>query len=335
MILTKKNAFYAAIVVQALILLYLIIPSDKNHPILDFTRSSLAWFLNNNEDTSIVLNTTHACISLKPTIKHKPGEIFLVVLVISKALNEDAREAIRNTWGSKKETANDLVSYVIFVTGCTPSIHLDHEVDREASKYNDILRLGSQEDKDPHDIKRIWHGYRWAIKYQPKFIIKTHYHLYVHLPRIVQWLKDAEKPDKLYAGKVHNHVAVNRNPKKPFVVSEKEFSPANFPDYCAGPFYAFSGKLLKDLLDLERKIPKFNVEDAYLGVLMKKLEIEPTDIDSKLHIEGQLGNDVQSWTNQMYINANVIGMDLQPSSIQYIHDRYKGIERAALKREGA
>lgn len=325
MILTKKNAFYGAVIVQAVILLYLIIPSGKNNPILDLTRASLAWFFNNNEDTTILLNTTHVCIPLKPTINHKPGEVFLLVLVMSKALNEDAREVIRNTWGSKKQNNKEVI-YVIFVTGCTPSIHLDHDVDKEASKYRDILRAGSQEDKDPHEMKRLWFAYRWARKYQPKFLIKTYNHLYVHLPRFVQWLKDTQNPNKLYAGKVHSHVEVNRNPKKPFFVSDKKFSPTNFPDYCSGAFYAFSGKLLKDLVDLEKKIPKFDVEDAYLGVLMKELEVDAMDIDNKLHIEGQLGSDMQSWTNQMYIDIIVIGKNLQPGSIQYIHDRYKSIE---------
>lgn len=324
--ITKKNAFYGAVVVQVVILIYLIIPTDKNLSIVDFARASLAWFFNNNEDTNIVLpNTTHVCIPMKPTLKHKPGDIFLMVLVMSKALNEEAREVIRNTWGDKKQSAKEIVT-VIFITGCTPSIHLDRDVDKETSKYHDILRVGSKEEKDRYEMKRLWFGYQWVMKQKPKFVIKTYNHVYIHLPRFVHWLKDAKTPNKLYAGKVHSHVAVNRNPKKPFFVSDKQFSPTNFPDYCSGTFYAFSGKLLKNLVELEKKIPKFDVEDAYFGVLMRKLEVEPMDIDNKLHIEGQLGNDVQSWTNKMFNDFLVIGMNLQPGAIQYIYDRYKSIE---------
>jgi hypothetical protein len=246
--------------------------------------------------------------------------------VSSKSYFEDNRAVIRETWASKKTKKTDLISYVVFVIGCTPSGHLDHDVDREALKHHDILRTGFQENKDPYELKRLWTAYRWSMKYQPKFVIKTQYHVYVRLSSLLRWLQESRGSDKLYAGKLHSDVAVNRDPKHHFFVSKKDYSSSTFPDYCSGVFYTFSGNLLKDLLALEKKVPKFNVEDAYFGVLMKTLEVEPTDLDNKLHIQANLGNDMQSWTNQMYIDVFVIGMDLPPSSMQYIYDRYKRVE---------
>ena len=73
-------------------------------------------------------------------------------------------------------------------------------------------------------------------------IVKVDDDIYLHIPKMIWWLKMSSLPEKLYDGKVQDGVEfkVIRDPKHKWFVSEQFVNDSWFPTYCNGPFYILS-----------------------------------------------------------------------------------------------
>lgn len=304
--------------------MYLVFSQMVSH---DIVKYPYAWFYNTNDHeiaTVPTRNETHVCTPIKPKVT--TSNIFLMIIIASQALKEDKREAIRETWAKELENQLKKKVYLMFVFGCTRSVHLDRDIDREARNKPNILRVALNEGENKYEIRSLIEAYRFAAKYKPQFLIKIQDNVYVYLPKLIPWLNDRQKTSKLYAGRVHTKVQVTRDSKSKYYVSEQEYASGTFPGYCSGAFYILSGDLFQEIMKLESKVKKFNVEDAFVGVLVSKLGIEPTDISNGVtHIDERTVHELQSWSNHMFTDVFAIGYNLPPNMLQYIHDRYRKI----------
>ena len=82
-----------------------------------------------------------------------------------------------------------------------------------------------------------------------KFVVKVNDDVYLHVPKLVWWLKTAPLPDKLYAGYLLNQSRVIRNIHHKWHVSKQYFKGTYFPPYCNGPFYILSKNVVLELLE--------------------------------------------------------------------------------------
>ena len=107
--------------------------------------------------------------------------------------------------------------------------------------------------------------------------------VYLHVPKMIWWLKTSSIPEKLYAGAVINGGKVIRNPKHKWFVSEQFLNDTLFPPYCNGPFYILSKSTLLELLKVSSNegLTPFPLEDAYIGILAKRVEIAPLQLLGK------------------------------------------------------
>lgn len=319
---TKKNIFYAVVIIQAIILLYLVLSQ-----MVSFEGYSYAWFYNSNQEIQTITNSndTHVCIPIKPKVVS--SSIFLMIIVTSQSLKEDKREAIRETWAKEMDKFTETKIQLMFVFGCTRSIHLDRDVDREATHKPQILRVAFNEGEPKYEIRRLLEAYQFAAQYRPKFILKISDDVYIYLPKLLSWLYNQPNTTELYAGRVATNVQVTRDLQRRYYVSEEEYSSNTFPDFCSAAFYILSGNLFQKIVSLSSKVTMFNVEDAYIGLLVQKLRVEPTDISNTVaHIDERTVHEVQSWNNRMFGEVFAIGYNLPPNMLQYIHDRYRRLE---------
>ena len=70
--------------------------------------------------------------------------------------------------------------------------------------------------------------------------------------------------------------AVVRSMDSKWYVSEENFPEPVYPTYTLGMGYIFSNDLPRKYVDISISIKFINIEDAYIGMCMKKLGIEPT-----------------------------------------------------------
>ena len=159
---------------------------------------------------------------------------------------------------------------------------VESAVRNESAVYGDILRLNYTESYSLLAFKTM--SSLWlASVMDVQFIVKVDDDVYLHVPKMIWWLKTSSIPEKLYSGAVVNGGKVIRNPKHKWFVSEKFLNDTLFPPYCNGPFYILSKSTLLELLKVSSNegLTPFPLEDAYIGILAKRVGIVPLQLNRK------------------------------------------------------
>lgn len=274
-------------------------------------------------------------------------QVFLLILITSHPKSSSRRNVIRNTWagttrskrngrpGKSTNTASlNKNVYCVFTLGFANDVHLDHHVETEFYKYGDIIRVDSKETYRTL-VDKIWGSFGWAVSVHPKYVLKADDDVYVHVPRFISWLQNPQLPRKLYAGFIHYRGYVYRDHGSRWFVSRAQFPGSHFPNYCAGPFYVFSGNLLKKLFANSQKFKKFQVEDAYFGLVAKSIGIKPYHAGRAFLLDNNLHTTLPMIPDSRFQELCVLGHALQEQEISYIHGRYVKIaEKEKKKRKG-
>ena len=182
-------------------------------------------------------------------------------------------------------SSSDLVIHYWFVCGHDTKVEVESAVRNESAVYGDILRLNCTESYSRLAFKTI--SSLWlASVMDVQFIVKVDDDVYLRIPKMICWLKTSSLPEKLYAGAVQDGVKfkVIRDPEHKWFVSEQFLNDSWFPPYCNGPFYILSKSTLLELLKVssnEGLSTPFPLEDAYRGILAKRVGIAPLQLLGK------------------------------------------------------
>ena len=225
----------------------------------------------------------------------------LVIFITSAPFQTERRLSIRQTWLSllvnntiargrssirtmknPSNSSNNLVIHYWFVCGRDTKQEVESAVEDESAVYGDILRLEYTETYSLLVFKTM--SSLWlASTMDIQFIVKVDDDVYLHVPKMIWWLKTSSLPKKLYAGSVEYGAKINRNPKHKWFVSEQFLNDSWFPPYCNGPFYILSKSALLELLKVSSNegLTPFPLEDAYIGILAKRVGIAPLQLKGK------------------------------------------------------
>lgn len=269
--------------------------------------------------------------TITPNIK---GQVFLLILINSVPKTASRRTVLRETWAGTAETntpgksmntknnfSNSLQVYCVFLVGLSSSEEDNTKLEREAYVYGDILRIDTTESYR-NMINKVWGGYKWALKIKPKYLMKVDDDIYLNIPHLINWIHQKSLPQRLYAGWVLHLGRIMRTPNNQWYVSYSQFHEREYPDYCIGPFYLLSGDLIEKLIKVSLKRKMFNVEDAYLGVLMRDLKVHPLRINDLFVWDPKLVNELPHWSNQHFQKVICLGERLDSKTIRFIHSKY-------------
>ena len=228
-----------------------------------------------------------------PTLK-LPQEFFLVVLVNSAAKGDvyrTQRDVIRKTWGShdtcdqKKIMENpklrNLKWMLVFVLGKVVSEEDNKRNKNEAIEHNDML-IGDIDDNYINNIIKLYMGQLWAKTFFPnaKYSLKTDDDVFVRIPRLIEYLANANFPRQFYGGARFGPIRVNRRLTGKWSISWKYFPERNFPAFNLGAFIVLSTDLLNYLFNYVQTRKPFHTDDAYIGIAMRDGKINITWIRS-------------------------------------------------------
>lgn len=274
-------------------------------------------------------------------------ERFVLILIISAPYNTIPRLTIRQTWLSvlvnksvaldrsniraMKDPTNasndDLIIHYLFVCGhyYESQQKVESAVENETRVYGDILRLEYTETYSLLVHKTLT-SLKFASTMNVKFVVKIDDDVYLDVPRMVWWLKTASLPEKLYGGDVLDMSHPIRNNASKYYVSYEEFNETIFPFYCNGPFYILSKNVVLEFLAASNHTRRFPLEDAYIGVLAKKVGVVPTHLREKgARLAFKLQHVERIWSDSELNKHFALGDSLTPKRLFALHKRYVNI----------
>lgn len=227
--------------------------------------------------------------------------IRLVMIVKSAVNNYNRRMAIRNSWGHE-ERFSDVPLKRLFILGKSGTPALMEDVKREQENFGDIVQADFLDTYYNNTVKTMM-AYKWAVHHcsNANFYLFSDDDMYVSVKNVLRFVRnptqypdylrsseDAKVADfrnkvtqyelpetvKLFSGFVFV-AAPHRHQCSKWYVSLDEYPYDKWPPYVGGGAYILSKEALKAMHYASYFTEHFRFDDIYLGLLAKKLDLEP------------------------------------------------------------
>ncbi|XP_054897572.1 beta-1,3-galactosyltransferase 2-like isoform X2 [Poeciliopsis prolifica] len=201
----------------------------------------------------------------------------LLVLMVPVAPKDVlARDAIRATWGKDRVVQGEMV-LTLFMLGLD-NRHDVEKLQQENQQHNDLIQSNFLDTYLNLTIKTMvimdWLATRCP---SAAYAMKVDSDMFLNVDNLVIMLKKPGIPQKNYlTGMLQGNVPVIRDKNSKWYVPEEMFPDPQYPTYTLGMGYVFSNDLPAKFVDVSKSIKPFNIEDAYIGMCIKKLGLSPT-----------------------------------------------------------
>lgn len=209
--------------------------------------------------------------------KTKP---FLVLMVPVAPRNVEARNAIRQTWGKEKLVQGEVVVtlFMLGLVGGTGVDELQEKIKQENLQHHDLIQSDFIDSYLNLTIKTMvimdWLATRCP---SAAYAMKIDSDMFLNIDNLVIMLK---KPDILKLNYLTGYLMWNRpvvrSKASKWYVPMEMYPDLKYPTYTLGMGYVFSNDLPQKFVLVSKTIKPFNIEDAYIGMCMKKLGLNPS-----------------------------------------------------------
>nr|XP_046186776.1 beta-1,3-galactosyltransferase 2-like [Oncorhynchus gorbuscha] len=210
---------------------------------------------------------------------------FLVLMAPVAPGNLASRDAIRRTWGNETLVQGKKVQtlFMLGLPGGPGAQELQEKVNQESRTHHDLLQS---------DFKDTYHNLtiktmvilEWLVSRCPEasYAMKIDSDVFLNVQNLVSMLVNSDTPKQNYmTGLVWWHSPVLRNPNNKFFLPYEVMAESEYPPYPLGFGYIMSMDLPKKIMGVTPQIKPIYIEDAYLGMCLKRLGISPTNPPSK------------------------------------------------------
>ena len=206
--------------------------------------------------------------------------IDLVIIIISKSENYKTRDAIRRTWGSKRNLGkySSINIKIIFLIDLDEK--LSHTIRLENDLFHDIIQveLPQQYTLVTHRVLSL---FEWSFRYcrSAKYLFKTDDDIFINLILLLKFLSPLLQQStnnsfhlsemNIYGYK-HYNPGVFREANDPvgarYVVTVDEFPCQKYPDFLSGFGYLIPKKSRDAIVyaAYHDRDPAFRISDVYL-----------------------------------------------------------------------
>ncbi|CAJ1053868.1 beta-1%2C3-galactosyltransferase 2-like [Xyrichtys novacula] len=204
---------------------------------------------------------------------------FLVLMVPVSPNNIAARNAIRQTWGKEKQVQGQVV-LTLFMLGSSGGAYVEqHEkLKQENEKHHDLIQSDFRDTYKNLTIKTMV-IMDWLAKRCPAaaFAMKIDSDMFLNIDNLVIMLLKPGIPKLNYlTGMLMWNRPVVRSKNSKWYVPVEMYPEPKYPTYTLGMGYVFSNDLPEKFVEASKSIKPFNIEDAYIGMCMKKLGLKPS-----------------------------------------------------------
>ena len=217
-----------------------------------------------------LINPTSICDSFNGYTRIK-----LLVLVKSSTEHFHIRSFIRCEANLNKEFKESIKT--VFLLG--QSTTLNKEILEESRVYGDIVQ-GSFMDTYRNLTMKTIMGYRWSSEHcaNADYLVLKDEDYRFNFGNLFNYLKSQKEKDSVFIGHlIKNGAEVIRDPKNKWYVSKEEFPQKTYPPYFPGGANILSIAIAKKLASNFHLVKIIKIEDAYIGLVAKALNITLTD----------------------------------------------------------
>ncbi|XP_060910467.1 beta-1,3-galactosyltransferase 2-like isoform X2 [Labrus mixtus] len=218
-----------------------------------------------------LMDNTEVCSSPTP---------FLILMVPVAPNNVAARDAIRQTWGKVSKVQGEVVR-TLFMLGSSGGANVEQQQQKlkeENVKHRDLIQSDFKDTYSNLTIKTMV-IMEWLVTHCPSaaYAMKIDSDMFLNIDNLVIMLQKPGIPKHNYlTGMLMWNRPVVRSKNSKWYVSEEMYPEPRYPTYTLGMGYVFSNDLPEKFVEISKSIKPFNIEDAYIGMCMKKLGLGPT-----------------------------------------------------------
>lgn len=253
----------------------------------------------NHYNYTYVLNKPDKC-----TLKNG-NAVRLVIMVKSAGANNQRRMAIRKSWGYERRFSDVLIR-TVFMLG-SGNYTLNHLIGQEHAQYGDIIQADFFDTYYNNTFKSMM-ALDWATSFcrNARFYLLVDDDMYVSVRNVLLFLRhptgyphynhqkiadyptnndrryiynlDLPENVNLYAGSI-TVAAPHRHLCSKWYVSLNEYQFHLYPPYASGGAIILSRRSLEQFHYANYFTKPFKFDDVYLGILAKKVNIEPFHSD--------------------------------------------------------
>ena len=209
-------------------------------------------------------------------------------MINSQPEERSMRQAIREAWCKDRVLQGEIIRCV-FVLGVSrkETYNLTQEIELEQREYGDILQGRFVEEYNNLTLKTIL-VLKWITEHLPtaKYYFKLDSDVFVSFSHIIAYIKSmmilggATRGYYLGYRKVGTVRFSPSNPKHRmylrYLVADELYKGHYYPPYCSGGGYVLSVDRVPELYEASLTTSLINMEDAFMGVLAKKIGIYPS-----------------------------------------------------------
>ncbi|XP_049869170.1 beta-1,3-galactosyltransferase brn [Pectinophora gossypiella] len=214
-------------------------------------------------------------------------------IVVKSAMNHFGhRQAIRKTYGQEDLIPGRIVKTLFFLgVDNPPKSKLQKMIDKEIEQYKDIVQINFHDNYYNNTIKTMM-SFRWVFQHcsTADFYLFTDDDMYISVNNLLDYVherneidgneipvdNDVEKRDRhMFAGYVFDS-SPQRFKTSKWRVSLDEYPWDRWPAYVTAGAYIVSNLSMKTMYIGSYFVKHFRFDDIYLGIVAKKVGIEPT-----------------------------------------------------------
>lgn len=225
---------------------------------------------------TFVIDDTQVCKNTTP---------FLLLVVPVAPSGRAVRDTIRKTWGSQKAVLGQPVEtlFMLGLSGGADAALQQEALGRESRRYGDLIQSNFLDSYHNLTIKTMM-ILEWVASncLHTSYVMKVDSDVFVQVENLMRLLLDpSTAKDNYMTGLVFWNNKVLRNPFSKHYMPRHVVPEPEYPPYPLGMSYVMSMDLPSRILEVSPHIKALFIEDAYLGMCLKRLGIPPTEPPEK------------------------------------------------------
>ncbi|XP_068632084.1 beta-1,3-galactosyltransferase brn-like [Battus philenor] len=204
----------------------------------------------------------------------------LFIVVKSAMSNFEHRAAVRQTYGQENLIPGKIIKTLFFLgIGSPLKSETQKLIDEEMATHKDIIQIDFLDNYYNNTIKTMM-AFRWLYEHcaTADYYLFTDDDMYISVANLLEYVHARNATDgtgTLFAGYVFKS-APQRFRSSKWRVSLAEYPWNRWPPYVTAGAYVVSNSVMRRLYAGSLFVKHFRFDDVYLGIVAKKVGIEPT-----------------------------------------------------------